>query len=180
MEAGVNLEEKSKLSSFFSIIENLSEFTGLITSIALVGAGIVLTYEVLVRYIFRIPTIWEIEFSIYLLMMVTFVGSAYGLKHKAHINIEVITIMLPPRAKNFLDMITSVLSLIFVIIIAWKGWIMWWKAYDMGWRSESLWGPPLWIPYLFIPVGMTLLILQYIVYINNIFRAITSQTQEGG
>ena len=34
-------------------------------------------------------------------------------------------------------------------------------------HSESLWGPPLWIPYLFLPIGMTLLFLQYIVYIRD-------------
>jgi len=34
-------------------------------------------------------------------------------------------------------------------------------------HSESLWGPPLWIPYFFLPLGMTLLFLQYIVYIRD-------------
>ena len=36
-----------------------------------------------------------------------------------------------------------------------------------GDHSESLWGPPLWIPYFFLPLGMTLLFLQYIVYIRD-------------
>jgi len=29
----------------------------------------------------------------------------------------------------------------------------------------SLWGPPIWIPYFFIPFGMSLLFFQYIVHI---------------
>ena len=42
---------------------------------------------------------------------------------------------------------------------------MWWEAVVGNQHTESLWGPPLWIPYLFLPLGMTLLFLQYIVYI---------------
>jgi len=46
--------------------------------------------------------------------------------------------------------------------------IMWWDAYRLGWRSGTLWNPPLAIPYAFIPLGMILLALQYIVYIAEL------------
>jgi TRAP-type C4-dicarboxylate transport system permease small subunit len=44
---------------------------------------------------------------------------------------------------------------------------MWWEAVVGNHHTESLWGPPLWIPYLFLPLGMTLLFLQYIIYIRD-------------
>ena len=44
---------------------------------------------------------------------------------------------------------------------------MWWETVVNNEHSESLWGPPLWIPTLFLPLGMTLLFLQYIVYIGR-------------
>jgi TRAP-type C4-dicarboxylate transport system permease small subunit len=44
---------------------------------------------------------------------------------------------------------------------------MWWESVVGNEHSESLWGPPLWIPYFFLPLGMTLLFLQYIVYIRD-------------
>jgi TRAP-type C4-dicarboxylate transport system permease small subunit len=44
---------------------------------------------------------------------------------------------------------------------------MWWEAVVRNEHSESLWGPPLWIPYFFLPLGMTLLFLQYIVGIRD-------------
>jgi TRAP-type C4-dicarboxylate transport system permease small subunit len=44
---------------------------------------------------------------------------------------------------------------------------MWWETVTHKEHSESLWGPPLWIPYLFLPLGMTLLFLQYIVFIGR-------------
>jgi TRAP-type C4-dicarboxylate transport system permease small subunit len=44
---------------------------------------------------------------------------------------------------------------------------MWWESVVGNEHSESLWGPPLWTPYFFLPLGMTLLFLQYIVYIRD-------------
>jgi TRAP-type C4-dicarboxylate transport system permease small subunit len=52
-------------------------------------------------------------------------------------------------------------------VLAWYAWPMWWEAVVGNHHTESLWGPPLWIPYLFLPLGMTLLFLQYIIYIRD-------------
>jgi TRAP-type C4-dicarboxylate transport system permease small subunit len=52
-------------------------------------------------------------------------------------------------------------------ILAWYAWPMWWESVINHEHSESLWGPPLWVPYFFLPLGMTLLFLQYLVYIRD-------------
>lgn len=158
----------TKKDAFFSVINWINEITGRICFILLVAAGIILVYEVLVRYIFRFPTIWEIESSIYLIMFVTLVGAGYGLKHDAHINIELVIKFLPPKVRHRLLIAGSILSLIFVVVVAWRGLVMWWEAYHLGWRSGTLWNPPLAIPYAFIPIGMILLALQYIVHIAEL------------
>ncbi len=151
-------------------IEQASKWLYYLSALAIVLAAFVLTYQVIVRYILKVPTIWEIEFSVYLMIFATFVGAAYGLKEGAHINIDMITRLLPPRVNRRLSLITSLLSLIFCILVAWKGWGMWWEAAAKGWRSESLWGPPLAIPYLFLPLGMTLLSIQYLNLIFGLFK----------
>ena len=50
-------------------------------------------------------------------------------------------------------------------LLAWYAWPMWWESVVENAHSESLWGPPLWIPYFFLPFGLSLLFLQYIVHI---------------
>ncbi|MDI6727181.1 MAG: TRAP transporter small permease, partial [Smithellaceae bacterium] len=88
----------------------------------------------------------------------------------AHINIDMITRLLPAGFKRKLSLVTSVISLAFCLLVAWKGWEMWWEAASKGWRSESLWGPPLAFPYIFLPLGMTLLSLQYLNLITGLVR----------
>lgn len=151
-------------------IEALNRVLYYVSSIAIVLSAFILTYEVIVRYVLRIPTIWEIESSVYLTVMATYLGAAYGLKDGAHINIDLITRLLPKRFMEKLSLVTSVIAFVFCLLLAWKGWLMWWEATAKGWRSESLWGPPLTIPYFFLPLGMTLLSLQYVILISEIIE----------
>lgn len=149
-------------------IEGLNRFIYMISSLAILLSAFILTYEVIMRYVLRTPTIWEIEASVYLTIMATFLAAAYGLKDGAHINIDLVTRLLPPKFNTKLSMVTSALSLVFCILIAWKGWGMWWEAFSKGWRSETVWSFPLAVPYFFLPLGMTLLSLQYIIQIGKV------------
>lgn len=164
------MEEKRLSSrSLFLIINRISEASGLFCAGSVLVSALVLTYEVLMRYVFKSPTIWEIEFSVYLLILATFGGAAYGLKHGAHIHIDLLTHLLSKRAQIFLSLITSLLSLAFCVILAGMGWEMWWEATSKGWRSDSLWGPPLGVSYFFLPFGITLLCLQYLVHLSDLW-----------
>lgn len=148
-----------------SWIERINRFLYWLSALAIVASSLILTYEVLMRYVLRVPTIWEIESAIYLGVMATFLGAAYGLKDGAHVNIELVVRHLSPGTRKKLDAVTSAMALGFTGYVAYKGWLLFWEALVKGWRSESLWGPPLAIPYLFLPLGMTMLSLQLLIQI---------------
>ena len=162
-------EKVSSSRTFFSVVSRISEISGIVCAVSVLVSAGVLTYEVLMRYVLKTPTIWEIEFSVYLLIMATFVGAAYGLKHGGHISIDLVTQFLSKRAQARLSFFTSILSLAFCAILAGMGWEMWWEATSKGWRSDSLWGPPLGISYFFLPFGITLLCLQYLVHLAGLW-----------
>lgn len=159
---------KKILYPIFYFINSINEIVGKVCSFILVISGFILVYEVLVRYFLRIPTIWEIEAAIYLVMMVTYLGAGYGLKHRVHISVDILTTRLSESLNRKITLISSILSIFLCIILAWRGWEWCIRAYVEGWRSYGLWAPPLWIPLSFLPIGMTLLLLQYIVYVIEI------------
>lgn len=146
-------------------VERLSDLAGYFSAFAILAATLVIVQQVVVRYVLGAPTIWQVESAIYLLMAATFIGAAYGLKENSHINIELVTGLLPPRAKQVLDLVTSILSMLFCAYLAWKGGVMWWEAYEGGWDSSSLWSVPLVYPYAILPIGMGLTAAQYVVKI---------------
>lgn len=164
-----NLKIKSHFFEKIFFIERISEVSGIIGAIGILFSAGVLTYEVIMRYVFETPTIWEIEFSVYLLIMATFVGAAYGLKNGSHIHIDLVIRFFSSQTRTRLFLSTSIIAFIFCLLLAITGWRIWWEALSKGWKSDSLWGPPLWIPYLFLPLGVTLLCLQYLIQIYNIW-----------
>ncbi len=149
------------------IIDGLTYITGWIAALSLVGAALIVTEGVIVRKILGISTIWQIEASVYLLIFVVFAGAPLVQKNEHHLNVDLVIIHLSPRTREITLIVVSIISCILTAILAWYSWPMWWEAVVGNEHSESLWGPPLWIPYLFLPLGMTLLFLQYIVYIRD-------------
>lgn len=155
-----------------SIINRLSIVTGWVAAASIVAAAFIVTEGVLVRKILGISTIWQIEASVYLLIFAVFVGAPFVQKNEHHLNVDLVLMYLSPRARAIAMIVVSVLSCLLVGILAWYAWPMWWDAVKINEHSESLWGPPMWIPYFFLPFGMTLLFFQYLVYIGEKIAAL--------
>jgi TRAP-type C4-dicarboxylate transport system permease small subunit len=51
-------------------------------------------------------------------------------------------------------------SLLFCAFFAWKSWTLLREAVLERQTTSSSWGPPLWIPYSMMTLGMTLVALQ--------------------
>ena len=131
-----------------------------LSAIALLLASAVLTYSVVVRYFWPQPTDWQDEFSVFLLIGVTFMSAAWVQSQRGHIGIEAVAHLLPPRLEWLRLRLVDVASALFCAFFAWKSWTLLHEAWVEGYVSSSSWSPPLWIPYLAMALGMSLLTLQ--------------------
>ncbi|GAB6062270.1 hypothetical protein JCM30394_09990 [Deferrisoma palaeochoriense] len=152
-------------------IEGLSRVTGWIGAAALLAAAFIVTEGVIIRKVLGWSTVWQIEMAVFLLMYACFVGSAYTQSREGHLNVDLLIVYLPPRTRELVLIGAAALGAALCALIAWYAWPMWWEAWVRNDHSESLWGPPLWIPYLFLPAGMTLLFLQHLVTLGRRIRA---------
>jgi TRAP-type C4-dicarboxylate transport system permease small subunit len=125
----------------------------------LVAAGI-LTSSVATRYFFKLPTDWQDEASVFLLVGAIFLSGAYVQAHRGHIAIGLLAGFLPMRWNRLRTWLCDLLSLLFCSFFAWKSWTLWLEAWREGRTTDSTWAPPLWIPYGLMAVGMTVLALQ--------------------
>jgi TRAP-type C4-dicarboxylate transport system permease small subunit len=55
--------------------------------------------------------------------------------------------------------------------------LFWYEAWADNWRSNTVWRARLWIPYLSMPVGLGLVILQYVA---ELLGLVTGRTQPFG
>ena len=129
--------------------------------IALVCACLVLSYSVVIRYVLHEPTDWQDEMAVFLIVGATFFSAAAVQAKRGHVAIEALTGLLSPRVNRARLLMADVISFIFVAFFAWKSWTLLHEAWVDGQVSQSSWGPPLWIPYILMSIGMTLLGVQF-------------------
>jgi TRAP-type C4-dicarboxylate transport system permease small subunit len=137
----------------------------LFSSIALVIASIVLTYSVFSRYFFHFSTDWQDELSVFLIVGAVFMSGAAIQAQRGHVAIEAIVGLLPARSNHIRQTIVDTASLLFCAFFAWKSWTLLEEAITENYHSGSTWGPPLWIPYSLMSVGMTLLSVQLLLQV---------------
>jgi TRAP-type C4-dicarboxylate transport system permease small subunit len=136
-----------------------------LAALALIAACAVLSYSVLGRALFQAANYWQDEAAVFLLVGATFMTTAYVQRKRGHIGIEAFVGLLSPLANRIRLWLVDVASLLFCAFFAWKSWTLAYEAFSEGQVSNSMWSPPLSIPYGLMACGMTLLCVQILLQI---------------
>lgn len=142
-------------------------FERVLGALACVAAGIVvytvltIDYEVVMRYFFRRPTTWVIDFTEYALLYMVFLASAWVLRQEGHVNINILLVVLSPRVQRLLNAVTSVIASAACCLLFWFSLWVTWDAFGRGevlWKSTIV---PKWSVYIIMPIGSLLLTVQF-------------------
>ena len=136
-----------------------------VSGVAIGVAGCVLTWEATARYLFKIPSDWQDEVSIYLLVGATFLSASWVQERRGHVGIQALAAILPPRADRIRRFASDLAALRFCAFFSWKSWTLLHEAVRDGQTSNSAFGAPLWIPYGCMAAGMTLVTLQLLLQV---------------
>lgn len=147
---------------FVRTVRTLSMACGVLAAVALVAAVVVVCQMVIWRYFLQASTVWQTEFVIFSVVGSTLIGSPYVLLTKGHVNVDLLPLYLGHGQRKVLALFAYTLALVFCAVLAWTGWHYFYEAVAGGWRTDTVWSLPLWIPIVPLPVGMTLLVLQYV------------------
>ena len=147
---------------FLRIVAAISTVAGWCSAGMIVAAVAITCQMIFVRFVLNGSTVWQTEAVIYLVIAATLVGLPYVQRLRGHVNVDLIPLSLAPRARKVLATITLSVSILIVAVMLYYGYDYWHFAWERGWRSDTVWGVRLWIPYLALPVGFGLLLLQLI------------------
>jgi len=168
---------KGALDAFIEGVRFLSRAAGVVAAALMAIAVIVICDMVIERYGLNRTTIWQIDVVTYNIVAATFVGSAYVLLHRGHVNVDILPRWLGPRGRYWLALFTTVLSLAFCVVLLVACTRYWHEAWSENWKSNTVWRARLWIPYLSMPIGIGLLVLQYIA---ELLGLVTGRTKPFG
>lgn len=115
---------------------------------------------------------WAEEVSRYISIWVVFLAGGLGIRYWIHLNVDIVVIMLPGRAQNWLMIFCLGLMLLFEGVLLWFGGTL--TISNHAQQSASL-QMPMSYAYAAIPVGAVIMIGETL---RLIWREYTSQPRE--
>jgi TRAP-type C4-dicarboxylate transport system permease small subunit len=141
-------------------LENAAMAVGALCAFSIMLA---LSYDALSRYLLHAPQPWAFDLiSNYLLIGATYLVLSSTFRHRDHMNIDIIHMMLPKRARTAANIGSGVIAAIAFALIAYGNWNHVADAYERGayFPGIILW--PVWLSYLPIAIGTSLLVLRLV------------------
>ena len=152
----------------------LVKYSGYLASALFIAIGFIVSYEVIMRYLFNSPTIWVNEVSRFLQIWATYLALTYSFHKNDFIRITVIYDRLNDKGKKILDFISFIFILIFSSFVVYYGWLIAYDSLKVGRTSSTILDVPSFLTELAIPLCFAFLvlrvILEVITYIRNFVK----------
>ena len=149
------------MDTYIRAVSFASRAAGIVAALLIAVAVFVICDMVFERYLLDRTTIWQIDVVTYAIVGATFIGSAYVLMTRGHVNVDVLPLYLGARARYWLALVTMIMAIGFCVVLFVLCTAYWYQAWIENWHSDTVWRARLWIPYLAMPIGLGLLVLQY-------------------
>ncbi len=144
----------ASLASLLQLVNDrlLTVCRWLIITIVAVLATVLIT-AVFYRYALNNAIAWSEEGSKYLMVWLTFLGAPIALRQAAHINIDLLVKLFPPRGRQAFYLGINLIITMTMGILLWKGW----GFAELGARqvASSFNFSMLWM-YVAVPIGSVL------------------------
>ena len=135
-----------------------SKITGQIIILAMT---LLITIDVIGRSTIGKSTLIASELSGYMLVAIVFLGLAHTLKAEKHITVEIITSRLSDQKRRQLEVAVYIVGAIFMSWLALSTWYP--VVKNLHTQSITSLHAPMWIPYLFVPVGSAMLAIAFLI-----------------
>jgi TRAP-type C4-dicarboxylate transport system permease small subunit len=113
--------------------------------------GVVLLAQVFFRYVLNAPLIWSEELARYLLVWITFLGINYGLRHRAHIEMEYFFTKFPRLLQRAVPVVTQAFLVVCLVLFLPGAFRF---VYAQSGIASSAMQVNMGLVYLVIPLGM--------------------------
>jgi TRAP-type mannitol/chloroaromatic compound transport system permease small subunit len=150
-------------------IDQLSEWTGKFAAWMFFVVGLIITYEVFMRYVFIAPTIWVDETARIMQIWAAYLAGGFALKHREMIVIDVAFRNPDTMPRRLVETFSLLVIVVFCAVAAWYGYELWLKATLKGHTTDSYLGTPKWLTHASIWVGFGLLLLQAVAEIVKVW-----------
>jgi len=151
--------------------DKIVKYSGYLASALFISIGFIVSYEVIMRYLFNSPTIWVNEVSRFLQIWATYLALTYSFHKQDFIRITVVYDRLNETGKKILDFISFIFIIIFSCFVVYYGWLIAYDSLKVGRTSSTILDVPSFLTELAIPLCFAFLVIRVILeairYIRN-------------
>lgn len=139
-----------------------------ICAVLLSSMTIIITLQLILRWTGQ-PLDWTEEIARYCFVWLIYIACSYGVKQRAHIKVDVFTLLLKPKGKFVLQVISNVLFFSFAVVITYQGVLLLKQLAQLGQVSPAVQIPMI-FPYASYTVGFMMVILRLVQDTIKLFK----------
>jgi TRAP-type mannitol/chloroaromatic compound transport system permease small subunit len=149
------------MKKIVAFIDKTNEWVGRVSSWSVIILALIVTYEVIMRYVFNKPSLGGFEYTKYIYAFHFMIVAGFALLHNSHANIDIFHSQLSEKNKLRLDLI-SYLFFFFPLcgVLLYFGTIFAWESWMFKETSWSIVASPVYPVKTVIPVSIFLLLIQ--------------------
>lgn len=144
------------------VVERIIDFLAYLAGGALAFMALSVCVEVMVRALLGFSLLGVIEVNECLLVYIVFLPAAWVLKRNQHVRMEILLDRLSSRSLALVNCITSALSSVVCLVIAWYSASATWFAIQRGINRMTAVEIPLSLFFAPIIIGCLLLLIQFL------------------
>jgi TRAP-type mannitol/chloroaromatic compound transport system permease small subunit len=167
------------MKTFEKTISKINETMMWVTGIMTILMGVAVTYDIVMRTLFKLPAIWAFDFSNLLCAAVAFLAGGYTLMGRRHVNVDIFYRHFRPQNQALADVSTSILFFLVCGVLIWMGSTTAIESLLSKATSGGGLDIPLFLPHLLVPVGGLLLGLQGVIRFVHDWRTVRNKEEKG-
>jgi TRAP-type C4-dicarboxylate transport system permease small subunit len=102
----------------------LARWCAYLSVAGLVAIVAIVAWQVFGRYVLNASPTWTETLALVLVLYVTLIGAAVGVRDAGHIGMESLLVLVPAGPRRWFEMAIHVLVGVFGAAMAWNGWIL--------------------------------------------------------
>ena len=149
----------TSLNTALARISMMFAITGLLVLIGVVF------YQVFGRYVLNSSPTWTENLAIVLVLYVTMLGAAVGVRDAGHISLESLLVMLSVRVRHVIEIVIYAAVGLFGVAMAYNGWVLGWSVAGYSMPNLHVSEAVRYIPLIISGVLVPLFCIEHIVAI---------------
>ena len=136
-------------------------FEELLAGILVMIMASMVFFQVVMRYLFSMPTSWSDELAIYAMLWSVYISVAWAVRERAHIRVMNFVQLFPKKIAIFLTILSDFIWFLFGIFLTYQSVLLDLSFWENAYRSPALDIDQKW-PYMCLILGFGLMTLRLV------------------